>query len=234
MTDSDRNLFLSLAWFPPDTEVVGVPTRSLSIASRHALRLMGLRCLERDSGVDEVTEYGELLAYAWLHTEDPETISRAVWDGSWRGTLEVAEEIDEEERIAHLADWRETRERVLSLLDSTDVRILPRKSRGPQSPEQTSPAAVVNPLVIDHRITVLMRETGMSRREVLWELPVWEGNRIYHAAMRFDGQWTAWELERSGEQESFEDFAVRFACEEACEEACDEDGDEDENKKEED
>lgn len=185
MTEIERATLLRLAWFPPDREFLGSPQRSICLGTWHAMRLMGLRILDEEATLSPADEYRQMAAYLWLHRESPETISAALWSGSWKAMLAVP--VDEAEPPLELLDrWREFRQRILSLLEAAAVRIRPR----PESPYDKTPFEVVGPEAMGHHITVVMDAAKLTREEVLWDLPLYQELVIYHGEMRKRGHWT--------------------------------------------
>lgn len=188
MSPLERNVILSLSWFRPDGDLLGEATRSLSLLSRQAARVMGLRLLDRNHVLTPDEEIAELQAYVWLHAEEIPVIERAMWSGAWRGVLD-AKPMDPEEAVAVLSVWRSRREEILSLIEATSVRVRP-KPRKPGRNDDPRPISVVGPTKLAHLIRLVARESGLSFREAGWELPIWEANQIYHDLMHFEGQWT--------------------------------------------
>jgi hypothetical protein len=200
----DNQLAQRFAWFAPDTEILGVETRSLSLRSYEAVGIMGLSILKPEANLTPLEELGEVTAYVWLHSEDPALISRALWEGSWRHLLHY-DEPDESAALATLAEWREVRERILFLLDATAIRLKAKPAKPGAKPDPV-PSDVVAPSRLAHRIMIALRDSGMSRQEAGWELPIWEANLLYHAAMRWEGQWTVRTAGVETPPESMEDF----------------------------
>lgn len=188
MTEVEEKLAQRFGWFAPDTEILGVETRSLSLRSMEAVEIMGLSLLKPEMDLAPLEEMGELQAYVWLHSEDPKVIAQALWDESWRSLLHYEEE-DELAMLSVLKAWREVRQRILFLLESTAIRIQP-KPKSPGAKSEPLPSSVVHPSRLAHRLYIAQRDSGMSREEAGWELPIWEANLIYHAAMRWEGQHT--------------------------------------------
>lgn len=184
MEELERTMFLKLSWFSPDRRLLGMDVRPYSLATHHALRLMGLRLLERDHGLDPDEEYRQLMAYLWLHREPVETVSEALWSGSWRAMVEV--DCPEEPALELLSEWREARERLLSLLEASEIGIRPRPSSG----QDRTPFEVRGPDEMAHQLSVVARATGSGRDELLWHTPLHQLRQSYHAEMRWNGFWT--------------------------------------------
>lgn len=197
-----RNVLLGMSWFPPDTEILGIPTRSLSLASHQWVRQMGLRILDPGADLSPSEEIAQLNAYVWAHSVDPATVSALAWTGDWREALDYEEE-SEAATLAALGEWRAIRQIIVELLEATEIRVIPRPRKGTDD----TPSDVVGLLKFSHQVTTCMRETGLPRQEVLWHLPKWEANQIYHGALRRDGAWTAPDLRRSA-PDDFQDFAL--------------------------
>lgn len=212
MEEWQRRLMLGMSWFPPDTEILGTETRSLSLASREALRMIGLPILDRSATPDRLEELDQLMVYAWLHSESIEVVSRSLWTDAWHSARGYQAESEEEIQVI-LSEWREIRERIISLVEATDIEIQPKPKTAKEKENNKIPSNVIGPTVFAHKVSVVMRETGMDRETVLWRLPVWEANQIYHAAMRWNGHWTVRVKERSP-HDSFSDFEVKALDEE--------------------
>lgn len=194
MTDSERAVFSRLAWFPVDSVVLDVDCRPLSLGSEEAVGLMGLRVLDRGAELSPAEEWREVRAYVWLHSEEVDVVSRALWSGAWRSLLEEMPELGAPE-LAALAEWREIREAVLSAVEASRVTVKPR----PKSGKDETPSAVTGPGMLAHKVAVIGMATGMGPREVLWDLPLAWAEQVYHARMRWEGAWTVPAVARSGE-----------------------------------
>lgn len=203
LSDYDRRIVLGLSFFPPDREILGVATRSLSIASHQWVKMVGLRCLDPFADMTPREELAQVSAYVWAHSADPDLVGESAWTGDWLPSLEYTESTPEQ-TLALVADWRRVRERVLSLVAATEIEVRPRP-KGKNS--EKIPSAVVGPSRLAHKIATVSRETGYTREEVLWHLPLWEANQIYHASLRRDGAWTTPVMERSS-PDDFADFSV--------------------------
>lgn len=197
MTDASRAMFLKLAWFPPDTELLGSEARPLCLATWEAMTLMGLTLLDREAEISPEDEYRQLMVYRWLHCEEPQEISRALWSGSWRAMLEV--EIPEPLPADLLEVWQEEKQRLLALLEATEVAIRPR----PRSGHDDTPFEVVGPDALAHRLSVVERATGRGGWEIFWEMPLYQFWQRYHAEMRWHSFWTV----RPGKRVDPEAFA---------------------------
>lgn len=204
MTEVEEKLAQRFGWFAPDTEILGVETRSLSLRSMEAVEIMGLKLLKPEMDLAPVEEMGQLQAYVWLHSEEPKVIARALWDESWRSLLEY-EETNEIAMLEVLREWREIRQRILFLLEATAIQIRP-KPKAAGAKESPLPSYVVHPSRLAHRLYLAQRDSGMDREAAGWELPIWEANLLYHAAMRWEGQHTARGVANLLPKESMEDF----------------------------
>lgn len=184
MSPLDRAMFLKLSWFTPDQTLLGTPVRPYSLASHHAVRMMRLTLLEREHGLDPAEEYRQLLAYCWLHREPIADVSESLWSGSWRAMLDAP--APPEPALDLLTEWREARERLLSLLEATEITIRARPSTG----EDRTPFEVCGPDVMAHQLSVVARATGRSDHDLLWQMPLHQLRQHYHAEMRWHGFWT--------------------------------------------
>lgn len=184
MEELERSMFLKLSWFSSDRRLLGEEVRPYSLASHHAVRLMGLRLLEREHGLTEDEEYRELMAYRWLHYEPVEVVAEGLWSGTWRAMLSAP--CPEEPALELLAEWREARERLLNLLEATEIGIRPRPSSG----EDKTPFEVRGPDEMAHQLSVVARATGRASDELLWQMPLHQLRQHYHAEMRWHGFWT--------------------------------------------
>lgn len=201
MEHSERSMFLKLAWLPPDTEFLGVPMRPLSIASEQALRLMGLRVLDRGAGQTPQEIYADMTAYLWLHREPVDVVARAIWSGTWRATLAAAYPSSPPSLL--LEEWAIFRERLLSLLDATEITIRPR----PSSPhDERIPGEVVAPDYTAHEFSTVARVMGGDPRTLLWEFPLYQIRQIYHAEMRWNRVWTVRPAGPALSADAFEGF----------------------------
>jgi len=199
MNEADRRVLLSLSWFPPDREILGVPCRSLSLASHHFVKTMGIRSLDPHAGMSRSEEIAELSAYVWLHTADPATIAAVAWSGDWQESMTYEEE-SEAITLEILHEWREIRERVLGLLAVSDFDIRPR----PKSKHDKTPSDVIGVSRFAHQVATLAEATGWDRDFILWELPKWEADQLYHKTLRHEGAWTV----RAFEKSAPDDFAA--------------------------
>lgn len=206
MRDLQRALTLPFAWFPPDTLLFDQPMRSLSLLSHQAVKVMGLRVLDPlASYEDPKDEMREVLVYAWLHTAPVDEIARALWDESWRSIDYV--ETSPAATVAMLSEWRAFRERILALLDATEIRIRPRPAKPGASPDDTPPD-VVNPTLLSAQIVAVAEVLNEARERVGWHVPVWEAWQIYHVERRREGRWTIRGKDRSVPEETFDDFSI--------------------------
>ena len=199
MDDAERSLLLKLAWFTPDRTLLGMPARPYSLATHHALRMMGLRLLDREHDLSPEEEYRELRAYIWLHCEPVAVISESLWCGKWREMIDY--ECPDEPPMEMLSEWREARERLLSLLEASEISIRPR----PRSGEDKTPFEVRGPDEMAHWLAVVARATGRPDAELLWEMPLYQLRQHYHAEMRWHGFWTVRPAQEIPEAE-FEGF----------------------------
>ena len=184
MEASDRTLFLSLAWFPPDSLLLDQPTRPLSLLSLEAMRLMGLMPLmEGPTDLTSTDETRLLAAYLWLHTEPIEVIERALWDGSYRAVLDS----QTDPAPSLIAEWLMVRERLRVLIEACTVEIIPK----PKGEHDDTPGRVVGPSTLAFQLSTLARCTGQSIRSIGWELPLPQALQLYHAELRWHGIWTA-------------------------------------------
>lgn len=205
MDDGERDLFLRLGWFAPESVVLDVACRPVSLGSMEAMRLMGLGLLtEEDEGwpADSLTATREIAVYLWLHDRETpvEAVERALWDGSWRRIGAAIEEAN----AAVISEFAVMRLRLRRLIGAAGIEIRPR----PKSHHDDTPWNVVGPGALAHRVTVLGRATGWSRREILWRLPLYQAEQIYHAEMRWQGMWTVRAGAGEVRAEVFEDFAI--------------------------
>lgn len=205
--DFQRVLTLPFAWFPPDTVLFDQEMRSLSLCSHQAVRVMGLRVLDPLATWDDpLDEMREVLAYVWLHTAPIEDICRALWDGRWREQM-TYEESSATATLALLAEWRVFRERVLALLEATEIRIREKPARHGAPPDDT-PADVISPTLLAVQIAVACELLGETRERVCWHVPVWESWQAYHVDRRREGRWTVAGRDRRVPEETFEGFNV--------------------------
>lgn len=124
-------LALSLSWCDEDRDLLGLPSRPLSLVSHHLLRLMGSRVMETDPGYETIEgELRDMTLYTWLHTAPLDEVCEAMWSGAWRAMLEVA--MDPHAIGETLAEWRERRPRLGP--DAHAPRHRRRQSRGPENP----------------------------------------------------------------------------------------------------
>jgi len=149
-------------------------------------------------------EAREVLAYAWLHTAPIDEISRALWDDGWRSAIRY-EETDAAATLALLAEWRELRERIVALLEATEIRVTPRPRKA-NAPADDTPANVVYPLLLSAQIATVAEILGEPKERVGWHVPIWEAWQIYHVARRRDGAWTIPGKGRAEPAETFESF----------------------------
>lgn len=199
MNEADRRVLLSLSWFPPDREILGVATRSLSLASHHFVKTMGIRSLDPYAEMTPSEEIAELSAYVWLHTADPDTIAAVAWSGDWQEAMSYEEE-NESVTLTILSEWREIRERILGLLAVSDFDIRPR----PKSKHDKTPSDLIGVSRFAHQVTTLAESTNWAKDYILWELPKWEADQIYHKTLRHEGAWTVKPFEKSAP----DDFAA--------------------------
>lgn len=200
MSETRRTILLRLAWFPPDTMVLGQKVRPVCYATWHAMKLMGLRLLDREATLDPRDEYAQLMVYVWLHKSEPSTIADALWSGGWRVILEEAVPADEEELLSVLDLWRKDREQIISLIEAAEVKIRPR----PQNGKNDTPFEVVGPDEMAHQISVVRRAHHASTDHVLWEVPFYQFCQDYHAEMRWQAHWTV--RAKGGQIAKEEDF----------------------------
>lgn len=195
-----RPLFLRLGWFAPDSALIGVRTRPVSLGSMEAMRLMGLSLLEAEAAdLDAALETREIAAYLWLHSAPVAEVELALWDGSWRAIWEA----QDEPCTAVVAAWRMTRERLRAVIRAAGIEVLPR----PKAATDETPWNVVGPQDLAFKLSVIARCTGWGRRKILWRLPVAQALQIYHAELRWHGVWTV----RPGRRVApgtFDDFAI--------------------------
>jgi hypothetical protein len=203
-----KEFHLAMSWFDETREILGKTARPLSLGSRHAIELMGLRVLRRDPEyASEAAELGELYAYAWLHTAPLADVCHGLRDGAWRAALNVPE-LTEADRREILGPWRETRLELAATVAAVEYTVMPKprptsaKESGPKTPDW-----VMDPLVIAFRMRLLMRDTGASRMEALWEWPYAQAMQICLAAQRWEDQWAVAKGERAKE-ESFVGFEM--------------------------
>jgi hypothetical protein len=203
-----KEFHLAMSWFDEAREILGKAARPLSLGSRHAMDLMGLRLLQRDPEYgSETEELGELYAYAWLHTAPLADVCHGLRDGAWRAALNVPE-LTEADRREILGPWRETRLELAATVAAVEYTVMrkPRTTSAKESAPKT-PDWVIDPLVIAYRLRLLMRDTGASRMEALWEWPYAQAMQICLAAQRWEDQWTVPKGERAKE-ESFVGFEM--------------------------
>lgn len=207
MRDLRTLLTLPFVWFPPDTVLFERPARSLSLLSHHAVKVMGLRVLDPAAAYeDPLEEAREVLAYAWLHTAPIDVISRALWDDGWRDAIQY-EESDAAATLAVLGEWRALRERIVALLEATEIRVTPR-TRKANAPADDTPANVVYPLLLSAQIAAVAEILGEPKEQVGWHVPIWEAWQIYHVARRRNGDFTIPGKGRTEPEETFEQFEV--------------------------
>lgn len=204
-----RCALLALSWYDETPELFGVPARPLSIASREAIRLMGLRVLDREPAYSgPADELGEMGLYLWLHTAPLADVCDAIHAGTWRAAATVLDP-DDPASLEALALWRDERCALAETVAAADydIRPKPRPPGSRPSPAEDTPADVVDPLRIAYRLRLLMRDTRASREEALWHWPYAQALQICHAADRWEGRWTVPAMERTGDAD-FEGFAL--------------------------
>lgn len=195
-------LELALAFFDEARELFGIPARPLSLASREAIRLMGLRLLDPDpayAGPDD--ELREMAVYVWLHTAPLADVTDGLRSGAWRA---VAADLDPASYSAEetLPLWRDERIGLAALVAAVayDVRPRPRPApaKGASARQDETPPDVIEPSRLAFRLRLLMRDTGASRVDALWEWPYGQAMQMCQAAQRWEGQWTVPAMERTG------------------------------------
>jgi hypothetical protein len=207
MKNLRQSLTLPFVWFPPDTMLFGEPTRSLSLLSHQATKVMGLRVLDPLATYeDPLDEAREVLAYAGLLTAPVDEISRALWDGGWRAKMNYKES-SPAATLALLSEWRQMRECLVALLEATEIRVTPR-TRKPGAPADDTPANVVYPLLLSAQIAAVAEVLGEPKERVAWHVPIWEAWQIYHVVLRREGMWTISAQGRSEPSETFDNFTV--------------------------
>jgi hypothetical protein len=193
-------LALSLSWCDEDRDLLGLPSRPLSLVSHHLLRLMGSRVMEADPGYETLEdELRDMTLYTWLHTAPLDEVCEAMWSGAWRAMLEVA--MDPHAIGETLAEWRERRLRLATLCAAVDYELEhkpARESTASSSPPPKPRGAILHPTRLARRLRVLMRETGVARTEAKWQFPYWEAIQICHDADYYEGHWTVAPGERVG------------------------------------
>lgn len=202
------DLCLSLSWFEEDRDLLGRPARALSLASREAVRVMGLRILEPDPAYGSVeAEIVDLYAYAWLHTAPLDEVCDALWSGGWRAVLDPPAEALAS-TAAVVPEWRERRLRLAATVAAVEysVRARPRSGSSSSAGDDT-PSDIIEPTRLAFRLRLLMRDTHATRHEALWEWPYVQALQITQAAQRWEGQWTVPPVERSGPVD-FEAFEI--------------------------
>lgn len=205
-------LVTPLLWFDQDGDLLGKPARPLSLGSRQAVDVMGLRVLRADPGYDSIeAELADLYAYAWLHTAELPHVCAALWSGGWRAMMEAG---SEDENVmatatAVLPEWRQQRMTLAASVKAVEYRVVarPRSESAGRSATPQPPADLMHPLRLSHRLRLLMRETGAPRMEALWQWPYVQALMITHAAERWEAMWTVPEVERTGPAD-FEGFEL--------------------------
>lgn len=184
-------LTLALSWCDESRDLLGLPARPLSLVSHHLLRLIQPRILLADPG--ELTEQGEvadMILFAWLHTAPLDEVTETLWSGAWRALISSAP--DPATMGDALVEWRDRRARMVALCDAVDYEIAarPKRESSGSSSAPVPPSNMMYPTRLAYRIRLLMRDTGVSRLEALWEFPYWQAVQICHAAQRYEGDWT--------------------------------------------
>jgi hypothetical protein len=180
--------------------------RPLTLGSLEAMRVMGIAWLDETVQLDLEEEQRQLMLYHWLHTAPVEEVEHALWSGNWRA-VQPAEVPD-----VIIARYRLHRARLIA--EIKDVSVICRPKPEDKKRAETTPSDIVRPQSIDYRIYLLMRDTHMSRAEILWQLPLPQALTIYHCALWHAGHWTV----RPGapvDDKEFEDFELEGLDQEA-------------------
>jgi hypothetical protein len=205
MDEHERDLYRRLGWFAPDSVILGMEMRPVSLASMEAMRLMGIAGL-LESVPETETDFGqetrEIAAYLWLHAvETPvPVVERAIWDGSWRAVMDSMELPS----LDVVVEFRVMRERLRALIVAAGVTVKPK----PKSKSDDTPWNVMGPGAMAFDVAVIARATGWGRREILWDTPLYQALQIYHAELRWNGLWTVPPGSGAVEPSVFENFEL--------------------------
>ena len=193
-------LALSLSFADEDRDLLGLPSRPLSLLSHHLLRLMGSRVLDLDPGYKTIEdEARDMSLYTWLHTTPLDEVTEAMWSGAWRQVLSVAPDAATLDEV--LPEWRERRLRIAALCAAVEYELErkpPREGSASTTPPPKPRGAILHPTRLARRLRVLMRETGVPRLAAKWDYPYWEAIQICHDADYYEGHWTVAPGERVG------------------------------------
>lgn len=199
-------VFRDLAWFEPDTFLLGREVRPVSLASDLAMRLIGLRLFD-DEPLDDRAEAAEIGVFLWLHSAPIREVSEALWTGGWREILDGFRNDPEPASPEVLAEFRSARARLAACRKASrySVRPKPRKDFDDDEPEDLVP-----PSGMGWRVRTIARETGWPRETILWRVPLVQVDQICHAADYEAGKWTVpWSGDDAGATaDDFADFAL--------------------------
>ncbi len=183
--DLGRLLAARALWFLPEASLAGQPLRPVSIASWHAMKLMGLTLF--DAAPVAEREGAEIAVFFWLHHRAhpiPE-IKAAIWDGSWREITAALPALPD----SIVNEFRFLRAGVVDTIRAARTRIIPRpRSTSASDPIPPDDLTAPGRLVTD--ALCVRRETGLPWEQCLWDFPYAQALGILHASDWTAGAWT--------------------------------------------
>ena len=184
-------------WFQSTDPLLslGEPMRTLTLGSMAALTEMGLTWLDEAAQLDLVEEQRQIGLFHWLHTAAIGEVEHALWSGDWR----VIQGVEIPDTI--IAHYRLHRTRLMRQIKAASIVVRPKPDEKKHAAEV--PSDVVAPSIVSYRLFLLMRDTHMSRHEILWELPLVQALELCHCSLWNSGRWTV----RPGEPVDEAEFA---------------------------
>lgn len=182
IADLRRARLLGLAWFDSSHVILGESARPLSLASSHALNVMGNRWLDTRESLTLDEEAREIAVYAWLHTAPLADVCAGLWMGAWATLRDQAPPVPD----VVLAHLRMNRDSLMATLDAAAVIERPKPAKG----KSDTPRDVIPPSLLTYRAMTVARATSMPMTAVLWELPLVQAMQVYHAARWEASVWT--------------------------------------------
>lgn len=184
-SEEEVDFFRDLAFFgagSPFSDVEEMePMRPLSLCSRKAIQMMGLRLLDPAAGLTVEEESKELAVFVWLHSAPLPEICAALWSGEWRAVLASAEPLP-----ALLSAFHEWRAMVLLMLDAAQVHVRPKpKRKGDDTPKDLF--YLTN---LANTITLIAHASGFGREEIKWHIFLPEALQYFHFGLHWNGAWT--------------------------------------------
>lgn len=176
----ERVIFSELAWFPPVLSGFE-EMRPLSFGTWKCMETMKLELCNPEARFTPDALNREMLAYFWLHSEETTTamIGDCLWDGAWHALERLNKKFSAEVQESFLAWWS----RVLTAVQASLVRI--RHEEGDRTP-----AEVIGPVEITHKMALLTRGRAWTDDFVLWHLWLPKALQLYHADLRWHGAHT--------------------------------------------